>query len=129
MPTKDNETQEFTRESKERRILGLEINLHGGPHLIRSDRGPSRETFSYLLAQCDPEYTSIEQSAKDAERLALCWNSHDELVEACQGFLDLLNAKVAITDIEEWAEAQKKAINKMRNAVTKATAQTQEDKK
>ncbi len=48
-----------------------------------------------------------------------------ELLEACQGFLNLLDAKVCPKDIVGWATAQTKATIKMRNAISKATPVTE----
>jgi hypothetical protein len=65
---------------------------------------PTRFWSTELLAGDKREWlatahgASAEESAANAERLALCWNAHDALVDALQGIVDDDASQTSLAD-------------------------------
>ena len=113
MPTKDKETQEFTEGKLWVSSLSSDFR-----YIISSKDGFLFETVSDTPHQAN------------GERLVLCWNSHDELVEALKRMYNRFNNHPDLQSrMTSTVKLDTITLEKARAAIAKATAQTQEDKK
>lgn len=118
MPTKDKETQEFTPKTI---------------HISLSERRGEYDDIDIcatgrIVALTLPKCNSYKVALADADRLVLCWNSHDELVEACEKMFDRFGCHYMKNPRSSCDKADNNAIEALEK-VLKATTQTQEDKK
>jgi len=63
-----------------------------------------------------------EAGVADADRLALCWNSRDSLVEACERVIDRLEDTCRLIGTDMYASVRKDYISESRDVVETARA-------